>query len=338
MRRAMAICGAVLAGASPAAADQILNELKTGGVEFILPDQVEIAEEKLFISPDVTRVEYRLHNASAKSFETYASFPMPDIAGSLDGILNFDPAAGSNFLGLEITQNGAKPDLALQQRASVNGVDLTADLNAAHIPLVPSAALDDDLQKSLSAATIASLEAHGLITLQERQDEPDNTAPVIVPRWTLSETYSWKTVIPSRGDVVITASYKTNLGGAVNVTFLNEKGEPKGDTFENYRAGYCLDGDAVKAARDSYAHEKANKGPLYEERWATHVMTAFGDDTVPVGKFTLTIDKGKPENIVSFCGDGVKKLSATAFEMTKADYTPEKDIEVLFLQPSGFPK
>ena len=338
MWRAMAICGAIATGASPAAADQILNELKTGGVEFILPDQVEIAEEKVFISPDITRIEYRLHNPSAKSFDTYSSFPMPDIAGSLDGILNFDPAAGANFLGLEITQDAAKPELTLQQRASINGVDLTAELNAAHIPLVPQAALDDELQKSLSAATIAVLEAHGLITLQERQDEPDNTAPVIVPRWTLSQTYSWKTVIPAKGDVIIKASYKTNLGGAVNVTFLDEQGAAKGDAFDNYRASYCVDANVIKAARDSFAHEKANKGPLYEERWATHVMTAFGDDTVPIGKFTLTIDKGKTDNIVSFCGDGVKKISATSFEMTKTDYTPERDIEVLFLQPSGFPK
>ncbi|WP_182419623.1 DUF4424 family protein [Bartonella sp. HY038] len=33
--------------------------------------------------------------------------------------------------------------------------------------------------------------------------------------------------------------------------------------------------------------------------------------------FRLIIDKGKPDALVTFCGDGVQKISPTQFEMRK---------------------
>ena len=55
----------------------------------------------------------------------------------------------------------------------------------------------------------------------------------------------------------------------------------------------------------------------------------------PIKDFTLTIDKGAPENLVSFCGEGVKKIGPTTFEMKATDFYPEKDIHILLLKPSG---
>ena len=52
-----------------------------------------------------------------------------------------------------------------------------------------------------------------------------------------------------------------------------------------------------------------------------------------IGKFHVVIDKGSPKNLVSFCGEGVKKISPTAFEMTKTDFYPERDLAVLILVP-----
>ena len=46
----------------------------------------------------------------------------------------------------------------------------------------------------------------------------------------------------------------------------------------------------------------------------------------------LTIDKGAPENLVSFCGSGVRKIGPTTFEMSATDFFPERDINVLILR------
>ena len=36
----------------------------------------------------------------------------------------------------------------------------------------------------------------------------------------------------------------------------------------------------------------------------------------PIGRFRLVVDKGAPGNLVSFCGEGVRKISPTRFEMS----------------------
>jgi len=35
--------------------------------------------------------------------------------------------------------------------------------------------------------------------------------------------------------------------------------------------------------------------------------------------------------LVSFCGEDVKKIGPTTFEMVKTDYWPEREIEILIL-------
>ena len=43
------------------------------------------------------------------------------------------------------------------------------------------------------------------------------------------------------------------------------------------------------------------------------------------------VDKGDPRNLVSFCGNGVKKISPTQFEMRERDFIPEHNLYVLIL-------
>ena len=47
------------------------------------------------------------------------------------------------------------------------------------------------------------------------------------------------------------------------------------------------------------------------------MLTTGGNWAVgTIGKFKLTVDKGDPKALVSFCGDNVKKIGPTTFEMT----------------------
>jgi len=47
----------------------------------------------------------------------------------------------------------------------------------------------------------------------------------------------------------------------------------------------------------------------------------------------MAVDKGDPANIVSFCSEGVRKISATQFEVRHANFTPTGDISILILRP-----
>ena len=52
----------------------------------------------------------------------------------------------------------------------------------------------------------------------------------------------------------------------------------------------------------------------------------------PIRRFRVVVDKGAPGNLVSFCGEGVRKISPTQFEMRKTDFVPNGNLSVLILK------
>ena len=63
-----------------------------------------------------------------------------------------------------------------------------------------------------------------------------------------------------------------------------------------------------------------------------YVLTTGSNWLGTIGVFHLTVDKGKPGNLVSLCIDGIKKTGATTFESVKKDFTPERDLKILILE------
>ena len=52
----------------------------------------------------------------------------------------------------------------------------------------------------------------------------------------------------------------------------------------------------------------------------------------PIKEFRLVVDKGDPDNLVSFCGDRPRRISPTQMEVKLTNYTPEGDLSVLILK------
>ncbi|WP_157222652.1 DUF4424 family protein [Novosphingobium sp. AP12] len=46
-------------------------------------------------------------------------------------------------------------------------------------------------------------------------------------------------------------------------------------------------------------------------------------------------DKGTAQTLVGFCGEGVRTIGPTTFEMRKRHWRPQKDFSILFLHPFG---
>ncbi len=77
---------------------------------------------------------------------------------------------------------------------------------------------------------------------------------------------------------------------------------------------------AAKESKEGY--------PMLMEQRLDYVLTTGGNWALgTIGDFKLTIDKGDPDNLVSFCGENVKKTGPTTFEMTAKDYYPEQGSE-----------
>jgi len=45
----------------------------------------------------------------------------------------------------------------------------------------------------------------------------------------------------------------------------------------------------------------------------------------------MVIDKGSPTSIVSFCGEGVRRISPTRFEVRHRNWRPDRDLAVLII-------
>ena len=100
--------------------------------------------------------------------------------------------------------------------------------------------------------------------------------------------------------------------------------------MKDYFAKYCIDDAFLRAYRKTKTPEG---GDTYFENRVDYILTTAGNWAGSIGNFHVVIDKGAPENLVSFCGEDVQKTGPTTFEMTKTDFYPDKNLAVLILTP-----
>lgn len=76
---------------------------------------------------------------------------------------------------------------------------------------------------------------------------------------------------------------------------------------------------------------RQRKGAIpFTEQRIDYILSTGANWSGPIGNFRLVV-KGDPSNLVSFCGEGVKKIDPTQFELRKSDYVPDGDLNVLIL-------
>ncbi|NEJ24576.1 DUF4424 domain-containing protein [Rhizobium leguminosarum] len=317
--------------ASPALANDTMAEVKTGGLIFAQSDDVSMAEEDLFISASEVRVDYVFENSSDKDVESLVAFPMPDITGQVDNNSAISDYDSDNFLHFSTVQDGRPITAKLQQRVVSLGIDVTDEFAKLGIPVLPYSQKTTEALAKLSETVRKDWIARGLVYAMAEGDA-DGTAKVdLVPLWTLRSTYWWRTTFPAKKKVSVEHRYKPAVGGIVAISFL-DGGEPKGERFEEYSRKYCLDGDFVKVAQQR-AREAEAGGANYTESWISYVLSTGANWAGPIKRFQLTIDKGKPGSLISFCGSNVRKIGPTTFRMTSEDFDPTKDFDILILNP-----
>jgi hypothetical protein len=331
MKRHLAGLAAVLALSGPALANDSTAELGTGGIILGRTDAIQMQKEDLFISLDKVTVDYVFHNATDADVSTIVAFPMPEISGNPNEWPAVPNDPSDNFLGFEVMFDGKPVKPSLEQRAFAVGVDVTAELMAQGIPLYPSG---DNVVAAL--AKLPEGVAHDWvdrgIIVPDEYDDGSGFKKVYSPFWALKSTYWWNATFPANADVKVSHRYKPSVGGTAGLTFFTE-GKIGGEGLDDYKQKYCMDSGflnavtkAAKAAPDGY--------PRLMENRVSYVLTTGGNWALgSIGQFKLTIDKGTPDALVSFCGDNVRKTGPTTFEMTATDFYPGRDIDILILKP-----
>lgn len=317
--------------ATAAHANDSTAELGTGGLVLSRSDVVQMAKEDLFVSKDAVRVDYVFRNGSDEDVSSIVAFPMPDIEASPYANVAIPFAESDDFLGFSVEVDGASVDPELEQRAVAVGIDVTDELLANDVPLFPYDPATAEALKALPDDVVADWKERGLVTIDE-YDDGSGWKKVVEPFWTLKSTYWWRMTFPAGEDVAVAHRYTPSVGSTVGVTFIMD-GKLGGEGYDDYKRRYCMDESfekavlkAAKAAPDGFPR-------LFETRLSYVLRTGGNWAAGTIGDFTLTVDKGDAKNLVSFCGTGVEKTGPTTFRMHATDFYPEKDLDVLILEP-----
>jgi Domain of unknown function (DUF4424) len=315
---------------STAYANDSMAELGVGGIQYVTSPDVSMAEERLYISAEKVAVDYVFINKSDKDVETLVAFPLPDIAPNPDGDIAIRDSESDNFLGFVASQDGKPIDVKLQQRARVLNIDVTDELVAAGVPLAVYREATAVALQNLNPAILQDWQSRGIVTTEEWDDGSGMKAHIL-PNWTLQSAYWWKTKYPANASVSVSHTYSTGTGGTVAVTFLGDDQDADDSQLSQYRKKYCVDDDFIRSVEKKIGDSNSDNGPNYTESWISYILSTGSNWSGPIGKFKLIVDKGSPDNFVSFCGDGVKKTGPTTFEMEKTDFWPEEDLHILIV-------
>lgn len=315
-----------LALAPPASANDTVAALTTGGLVFGKTNDIEMRSEDLSISEKEIVARYRFFNRASEDRTLTIAFPMPDVDFSDANNIAVPDEEADNFLDFRTMVDGAPVKADVEQKAIVAGKDVTARLNAFAIPLMPRAkrthqaldALPKDRQKQLVDEKIVRADDF---------DQGKGMEHHIAPEWTLKQSYFWKQIFPAGREVAIEHRYTPSVGGAVQTNLLDKDAEAA--TKRDYQRRFCVDKDFVKSVQ---AMARRNKGTPPPEWRLSYVLTTGANWAGPIGDFRLTVDKGRPDALVSFCETGVKKISPTKFEVRRRNFIPTRDIDIMIVR------
>jgi len=321
-----------LAG-SAAIANDTSAALGTGGLQFVQSDSVQMRSEDLFVSEREIRVRYVFRNTADRDITSIVAFPMPDIAFTEEEI-DIPNRAADNFLDFKTVVNGQAVDAAMERRVFALGLERTRLLEDLKVPLMPLLRETASALDALPEEKKADLVSLGIARVEEYDDGKGMQKHLIPFNWRLKTTYFWSQTFPAGKDIVIEHRYRPSVGRSVQGTRYNAVPTTPGEAEELRRmtTTYCIDG-TFKAAVSRAPKAKSHGGAAFSEARISYVLKTGSNWLGSISDFTLTIDKGAPENLVSFCGADVKKTGTTTFQIKATHFYPQQDLDVLILKP-----
>ena len=327
------LCSAMLLlGSTPVIANDSIAELKTGGLIFTRTDAISMDSEQLYVSLDDIQVAYRFRNRTDKDIEAIVAFPMPPVRVNPYGDTALPDTESENFLDFSATIEGQPVAVNLEEKAFAAGLDVTEALREKGVPLFPFGQATYDALNELAPATLRNWVSRGIVFL-DRYDTGDGMRDHPTPFWEFRSTYWWRMTFPAGRSIMVEHRYTPSVGGTVGVTFFAD-GRFAGQAFDDYKERYCMDGAFIDAVQRAMKQRGLDYPPFTESR-ISYILQTGNNWAGPIDSFKLTVNKGSTSNLVSFCGENVRKIAPTVFEMTQKNYFPDRDFDVLFLKPSG---
>lgn len=333
--------------ATPALANDGFGGLSATGLTFGQTEAVAMEEERLFIGIDTIAVDYVFRNSTDKDVTGEVIFPLPPIAvwSGYESMMNLpEDLSRPDVVGFTATVDGRPVAVTIDRIAVLEdgydeanppskqydnpGRDVTADLERLGIPLTLDYLAVRDVLLSFPTEKRNELAALGLAEYFEG-DPANDIAPDVWGAWSIVTRYHWTQTFPAGTVVKVSHSYTNRPPGG-----LFYWTDPPEDYQTSLRDMYCIDAGTSKALVKALKNPAGDEAGNYGTAWnISYVLRTANSWAGPIGKFTLTLDKGDPKNVISLCADGVKKTGPTTFVVEKTDYAPDRDLDVLIVQP-----
>jgi len=313
---------------APALANDSTAELSVGGLVFTKNADISMESEELTIATDQVSVRYVFLNQSQNPVTVTVAFPLPDI--DLADAENYaipttDPV---NFVGFQTKIDGKPVTFTMNQRGVLGEKDVSPAIKAAGLPVLPIGSQQNKIAE-LSKDAKAKLIDQGL--LSPAGTDPKGN-PLYAGSWTVKTSAVRQQTFPPGKPVTVEHRYRASMG--VSFDTILRKGlrenTAMSEEVKRYRAAYCV-GDDLLRGIDRIAGEAEGNTAGLRERRISYILKTGANWSGPIKDFRLVIDKGKPDRLVSFCLDNVRKISPTAFEVRMKDYTPDRDLKILLI-------
>ena len=322
--RGAAMAAALIALAAPAGANDTLATLGAGGLAPLKSSAIVMESEELEISVHEISVRYIFRNTSDRDLNEIVAFPLPELGGGLLAnspvkIPSKDPL---NFVDFRVLVGGKSVEPKVETRAFVDNVEITADLRAMGVPASP---LDESATAAFRKAPAgprARFEKAGWMDCKLTDDGR------CWPMWQVRVQYYWTQRFPARSAVEVRHTYRPIVGGS----FIT----PISDGSSEVRP-YCGGAEAVEQIKKQKAlHPPKNQdSPALLERRIEYILTTANNWSGPIRDFRLAVTADAPGDIVLTCQDGLKRAGAVRYEMSRRDFRPDRELEVMILQPAN---
>lgn len=287
-----------------AGANDTEASVAAGGLVFRKSHSIEMRSEELFVSMDRIVVKYVFYNHSANDVSTLIAFPLPPSSFSNDDV----PLAGE-VSGFKTLVDGKLIEHRSKWRASIGNDDVADLLQELGVPFDPLEAGEYLLEFPDKQG---KLRKQGLVNEEGE------------PLWVLQVTFFWNQVFRADAFTEIEHSYAPVVGGSA-VTMIDGLSTAR-EVLRDYRK-FCVDEAFLRAVE-----LRKKRGEVFSEHIVEYVLKTGANWRGPIRDFRLLVDKGDVNNLVSFCGDGVRKIDARLFETRATNFVPERDLAILILR------
>ena len=316
---------AVMALPAPVFSNDTMMTLAAGGLVPVKSAAVVMESEDLEISIGQVTVKYVFRNRTKSDIDAIVGFPLPALLGpDVEHIPVSLPSKDPvNFVDFKVFAGGKAIPVRMESRALNSGRDITDRLLSLGIPVSVANQNLNSLLLKLPAAKRSPLEKEELIVCEDVGGGERRCWPT----WETRTRFYWMQHFPAESTVAVQHTYRPVVGGSYLVA--------SSDPSENIKP-YCGGADdlaRISQVKKAHPAKSQDDIVLWENR-IQYILTTANNWSGPIGNFHLTILADTPEDVVMTCMQGLKRTSPTRHEMVRADFRPDKELNVLILTAS----